>query len=89
MTELEVKTKPSRKWFYFWLLASLAWAGFIGWQRYLRWPNIPLDMSGLDSETQKIYTEALVRHVLSGALIGLGLPLLLYFSGKFIGKFRG
>ena len=81
--------KKSRKWFYLWLLASLAWAGFIGWQAYIRWPNVPLDMSGLEAETQKLFTEVLVSHVLHAALFGLGIPLAIYIAGRLIGKLRG
>jgi Na+/proline symporter len=79
--------KNSRKWFYVWLLASLCWAGLVGWNAYIHWPQVPLDMSGLDAETQKVYTEALVSHVLHAGLFGLGIPLVVYVIGRLIGKF--
>ena len=86
MAELK---KKSKTWFYLWLLTSLAWAGFIAWGAYIRWPAVPLDMSGLDPETQKVFTEALVSHVLHAALFGLGLPIAVYIVGRLIGKMRG
>jgi hypothetical protein len=88
-TTIGVPVKKSRKWFYMWLLASLAWAGFIAYQAHLRWPQVPLDMSGLDAETQKVYTEALVSQVLHAAVFGLGIPLAIYVFGRLLGKLRG
>jgi hypothetical protein len=76
-------TKPSRGWFYLWLLVSLAWIGFIGWQSYQHWPMVPLDMSTLDPETRQIYTEALIWHGLNTAIVGLGLPFIFYLLGRF------
>lgn len=88
-TTIDLPVKKSRKWFYLWLLASLAWAGFIGWQAHVRWPQVPLDMSGLDAETQKVYTKALVSHVLHAAVFGLGIPLAILVVAKLLGKLRG
>lgn len=85
MTELP---KRRRTWFYLWLLASLGWIGFIAWRAYERWPSIPLDMSGLDAETQKVYTEALVAHVFHASIVGLSLPLVGYIFCRVFGLIR-
>lgn len=78
--------RPRSRWFYLWLVATLAWMGFIGWRAHERWPRVPLDMSALDPETKRVFTEALVSHVLHAALIGLGIPLAVYVVGKILGR---
>ena len=85
MTELP---KRRRTWFYLWLLASLVWFGFIGWNAYEHWPNIPLDMSGLDAETQNLYSGALVAHVFHTSIVGLSLPLVGYIFCRVFGLIR-
>ena len=85
MTELP---KRRQTWFYLWLLASLGWIGFIAWRTWERWPGIPLDMSGLDAETQKVYTEAIVAHVFHASIAGLSLPLVGYIFCRIFGLIR-
>ena len=71
-----------------WLLLSIAWLGFVGFRAWQHWPAVPLDMSTLDAETQTVYTEALVYYGLNAAVVGLGIPFVIYLAGRFLGRFQ-
>lgn len=83
-----VTAKSTRKWYYLWLILSLAWLGFVGWRTWQHWPAVPLDMTTLDPETRTVFTEALVYYALNAVLVGLGIPFLVYLAGRLLGLFR-
>ena len=85
MTLTEQRTS---KWYWMWLVLSLAWLGFVGFRAWQHWPAVPLDMSTLDPETRTVFTEALVYYALNASLVGLGIPFLAYLAGRFLGLFR-
>ena len=80
--------KRTSKWYWMWLVVSMAWLGFVGFRAWQHWPTVPLDMSTLDPETRTVFTEALVYYALNASLVGFGIPFLAFLAGRFSGLFR-
>lgn len=53
------------------LLASAMWLAFAGYQCWLTWPLVPLDMSPSDPATAAAHRDALMLHITVWLLYGL------------------
>jgi hypothetical protein len=68
--------------FGWWLAASLAWSGIVGYACFESWPHMPLDMSAGDPQSATAFKTALLEHAGFYGLVAAAPPLLALLLGR-------
>lgn len=61
---------------------SIGWIGFIAQAALDSWPQLSLDLSHVDPETQSAYQWAINMHVAKYASMALLPPVAIWFAGR-------
>ena len=71
-----------------WTAASIVWLATVAWQAWASWPALPLDLPADGTATQTAYAAAVSGHVVRAALLGFGIPVLVYALGWLVCRAR-